>query len=114
MADQDPLARLEDDPTGDTVHHPYTAFNQGWAASEEGYVRGDNPYPTGSREFAAWDRGWQEEDEDAGFDDPWDDDDEGRDPPVCGCDCGCCIRVDLEGERCSMCREACFGGGWAQ
>jgi len=28
---------------------------------------------------------------------------------TCACDCGCRARVAGEDDRCSMCREACFG-----
>lgn len=37
MAEPVALAKLEDDPVGDTVHHPYSAYNQGWDAFVGGY-----------------------------------------------------------------------------
>lgn len=66
----DPLARLEDDPQGGSVHHPYTAFNQGWDARDEGHAIDLNPYETGTREAHWWSLGWWECDQD-------DDDDDG-------------------------------------
>lgn len=48
------------DTGGDDVHHPYSAFNQGYdAAMEHGLMRDLNPYPEGSeREW--WFEGWDE------------------------------------------------------
>ena len=63
----DPLARLEDEPQVEGgVHHPYTAFNQGWDAREAGHARDLNPYEPGTREAHWWDLGWQEAGDDGG------------------------------------------------
>ena len=41
----DPLLAYEDDPIGDTVHHPYSACNQGYEAASLGHPESANPYP---------------------------------------------------------------------
>jgi ribosome modulation factor len=51
------IQRLADDPKGDIVHQPFTAFNQGHDAFHWGLKRDANPYPTSS-EKASWDDGW--------------------------------------------------------
>ena len=56
----DPLARLEDDPVGNTVHHPFTAHNQGWDAYDLGHDLAMNPYDVGGREHRWWRMGWLE------------------------------------------------------
>lgn len=61
MTDSDPrnpLVAYEDDFENDTVHHPYTAWNQGFDASEQGIPISLNPYKDDSREFDAWNEGW--------------------------------------------------------
>jgi hypothetical protein len=38
---------------------------------------------------------------------------ESEDPIICSCPCGCLAELDgiaFEGDRCSMCSEACPGG----
>jgi hypothetical protein len=61
---------LVDDPVNDTVHHPYSAYNQGFAAYGLGLVLNVNPYMPG-REFDFWDMGWKDardqEDDDTGY-----------------------------------------------
>lgn len=54
MSHHDPLIAYPDDPGGDTVHQPYTAFLQGWDAAEEGLPESLNPYPDGSEERTWW------------------------------------------------------------
>lgn len=54
-----PLVAYEDDPVGNSVHHPYSAFNQGWDAGEQGHGEWLNPYPEG-RERRWWEQGWVE------------------------------------------------------
>lgn len=56
----DPLIAYEDDPEGDTVHQPYTAFNQGFEAGEQGIPKSLNPYAHDSREEHWWDMGHEE------------------------------------------------------
>ena len=58
--EHDPLALLLDDPETDSVHHPYTAYNQGWDAERAGINRMLNPYERGTREAEWWDNGWRE------------------------------------------------------
>lgn len=60
----DPLTAYEDDPVANTVHHPYSAFNQGWDARDAGYGIDRNPYGDGTREEHFWSLGWIEADED--------------------------------------------------
>lgn len=74
MAD-DPLARLEDDPVNNTVHHPYTAHCQGWDARVAGIPLTANPYDEASGWRWAWEAGWHE----AG--DDWHDGEEAPSPP---------------------------------
>ena len=50
---------LVDDPVRDKVHHPYSAFNQGFEAKEMGYIKQRNPHPRG-REHDWWNIGWDE------------------------------------------------------
>lgn len=59
-AHDDPLARLVDDPVGNTVHHPYSAYCQGWDAREEGHAIQRNPYDSDTRESDWWAMGWTE------------------------------------------------------
>jgi len=54
------LTALPDDPVGNTVHHPYTAYNQGWDASDRGYLVTMNPYPDDTREAHWWRMGFLE------------------------------------------------------
>lgn len=54
-----PTEILVDDPTHDTVHHPYSACNQGFDAYEQGLPIDVNPYPPG-REQDWWEMGWEE------------------------------------------------------
>lgn len=56
----DPLRAYEDDPVGNTVHHPYTAHCQGWDAYELGCERAECPYDTGTRKAHWWLMGWDE------------------------------------------------------
>lgn len=53
------LTAMEDDGVSDAVHHPYTAFNQGFAAFDHGLSRESNPY-TEDRLRSWWDMGWEE------------------------------------------------------
>ena len=63
----DPLTPLEDDPVGNSVHHPYAAFSQGWDAYYDGHDLNLNPYREGSTEHRWWAHGWVEaQDEDRG------------------------------------------------
>ena len=50
---------LFDDPISDTVHQPYSAYNQGFAAFGLGLKLRTNPYPQG-REYSFWDMGWKD------------------------------------------------------
>ncbi|HET7322076.1 MAG TPA: hypothetical protein VFI96_06250 [Longimicrobiaceae bacterium] len=54
----DPLTAYMDDPTGATVHHPYSAFNQGWDAAEAGHPLDANPYRIDTPWGRAWSDGW--------------------------------------------------------
>ena len=65
--ENDPLAILPDDPVGNSVHHPYTAFNQGWDANDHGYLVTMNPYTDGTREAHWWRMGFIEATEDPGL-----------------------------------------------
>jgi hypothetical protein len=56
---EDVVCVLVDDPVGDTVHQPYAAYSQGFAAHGLGLVLTVNPYPNG-REFTWWDMGWKD------------------------------------------------------
>ncbi len=65
------VAVLVDDPIENTVHQPYSAYNQGFDAYGLGLKLLVNPYPQG-REFDFWDMGWkdaraQEDDEVGGM-----------------------------------------------
>lgn len=40
-----PIVAYEDDPVGDTVHHPYSAASQGYDAAEAGFPASACPYP---------------------------------------------------------------------
>lgn len=42
--EKSPITAYEDDPILDTVHHPYTAWSQGYDAFLEGYPESLNPY----------------------------------------------------------------------
>lgn len=57
-SDHDPLMRLDDDPENDTVHHPYSAYNQGYSAGEQDVPESLNPYEEGSREYMFWADGY--------------------------------------------------------
>lgn len=59
--DHDPLMQLDDDPVDNTVHHPYSAFNQGWDAAEQGIPWSLNPYEDGTREADWWELGYEEQ-----------------------------------------------------
>ena len=51
---------LIDDPVDDTVHMPYSAFNQGFDACEKLHLPIDiKPYPLG-KDRDWWYMGWQE------------------------------------------------------
>lgn len=63
MSTLNPLIAYDDDPTTDAVHHPYSAYNQGWDAGERGHPRSCNPYPEGSTERRFWFDGWDGEDD---------------------------------------------------
>ena len=55
----DPIKALPDQPTIPGGHHqPYTAYNQGWDASEAGYPRSLNPYAVDSDD--EWERRTQD------------------------------------------------------
>lgn len=58
----DPLIAYDDDFENDppTVHHPYSAFCQGWDAAEQGLLISLNPYPDDSREARSWEEGHRE------------------------------------------------------
>lgn len=64
----DPFVALADDPVGNKVHHPYTAYNQGHDAGYLGWPNDAmNPYPADSREHRWWRMGFfdaNEQDED--------------------------------------------------
>lgn len=62
----DPLVAYQDDPTGESVHHPYSAFNQGWDAAAAGHAQERNPYRVDTPWGRAWQDGWMcyHEDED--------------------------------------------------
>lgn len=69
--EHDPLARLKDEPRIENgVHHPYSAWLQGWAGRERGYAMERNPYEFGTREAHWWDLGWVEKRDDDGPPDP--------------------------------------------
>ncbi len=53
-----PLIAYDDDPVNNTIHHPYTAFNQGWDAADTGFMLAENPYDVGRREWRNWLQGW--------------------------------------------------------
>lgn len=62
----DPIKALPDQPTVTGGHHqPYTAYNQGWDASEAGYPRSLNPYdpdgPANGREHRWWLDGYNDQ-----------------------------------------------------
>lgn len=65
------LTILIDDPVNNTVHHPFSAWNQGFEARELGYPAEVNPYPEGS-ERTWWNYGWIENGEDGGESDSTD------------------------------------------
>jgi ribosome modulation factor len=63
----DPLVAYEDDPRTDRVHHPYSAYNQGWDAREAGHPVEACPYTEEHRHFGKsmtwkdwWVMGWTE------------------------------------------------------
>lgn len=58
--DDDPLIAYEDDPYTDKVHQPFTAWNQGWNAAEQGIPQSLNPYPQYSVTALFWDDGHEE------------------------------------------------------
>ena len=57
---RDPLVAYADDPITNTVHHPYTAYNQGWDAADAGWHELANPYPVRSRVGIWWRMGWRD------------------------------------------------------
>lgn len=63
MTDLNPLVAYEDDPVADTVHHPYSAYNQGWDARGHGHSLTANPYEDGTREEHWWSMGWVDRDD---------------------------------------------------
>lgn len=54
----DPLTAYDDDPVGGTVHHPFSAFNQGDDAQRAGHPIGACPYRQGDRREQWWREGW--------------------------------------------------------
>ena len=54
------LIALKDDPERDTVHQPFTAFNQGFDARLHHLRYSDNPYRRGSEYWRWWDIGFSE------------------------------------------------------
>lgn len=56
----DPLIAFEDDPETDEIHQPFTAWNQGYEASEQDIPVSLNPYHEGSREYEWWEWGWED------------------------------------------------------
>lgn len=54
------LQHLQDDPRTDTVHHPYTAYSQGYTASKLGFCKSQCPYAYG-RERRWWMNGFDDE-----------------------------------------------------
>ena len=57
MSDDDPLIAYDDDPIHNTVHQPYTAFNQGFDAGEQDIPISLNPYQLETREYEWWEEG---------------------------------------------------------
>lgn len=57
FAEHDPLIALEDDPEHGSVHQPYSAFNQGFDAGEQGIPISLNPYPEESIWWHWWNDG---------------------------------------------------------
>lgn len=65
MGGDDPFTAYADEPQIENgVHHPYTAFNQGWQAAEKGASRERNPYAEDSREWWWWNMGWHDHGDD--------------------------------------------------
>lgn len=56
----DPLVAYSDDPFGDTVHHPYSAYNQGHEAALRNYLIEDNPYPLHTETWYWWLEGYSD------------------------------------------------------
>jgi len=54
-----------DDPITDSVHHPYTAYNQGFDAFQEGHPIERNPYD--GRNGSWWTAGWRSAEEQEEF-----------------------------------------------
>ena len=59
MSNLNPIIAYDDDPKTDRVHHPYSAFNQGYDAFEAGYGKERNPYTANERLAANWLEGWE-------------------------------------------------------
>ena len=60
MSALDPFTAYADEPHIENgVHHPYTAFNQGWDARKMGAARNLNPYVPQTREHDWWRMGRQ-------------------------------------------------------
>lgn len=55
--DLDPLTAYADDPMGDTVHHPYSAYNQGHDAGLAGHSAHLCPY-TEEKHPRLWRKWW--------------------------------------------------------
>jgi len=64
------LRALEDVPKTEEVHHPHTAFNQGWASYEGSCPRTCNPYRGKDDDLKeSWDDGYQAAKDEEEFDD---------------------------------------------
>ena len=51
-----PIVAYSDDPLTDSVHHPFTAFNQGYDAFLCGFDISKNPYKDKNGDW--WRSGW--------------------------------------------------------
>lgn len=61
MAERDPCTAYADEPHIEGgVHHPYTAYNQGFDACEAGAPTYRNPYHNSAREWWWWNEGWHD------------------------------------------------------
>ena len=68
MSNLNSLIAYDDDPVCDTVHHPYSAYNQGFDAWIEGHTPSLNPYTGINGRF--WQQGWLDAQEFGGDDGP--------------------------------------------
>lgn len=50
----DPLTAYADDPVGDTVHHPFSAYNQGHDAALAGFTAARCPYSADDERERQW------------------------------------------------------------